>query len=222
MNLLAFDTATAWVSVALWSGGPDGVVTAQTASDSAMKHGETLAPLIEQALKEAGIRARDLTEIVVGVGPGPFTGLRVGLTTAQTMGFALSIPVGGVVSLDILAAEYAGTAAPSDEFMVATDARRKEVYWARYDATGHRLGEPAVDRPAEVATADPVVGQGAVLYPDALPNAVGPTRPSAAWLARAWASGAVAQVGLEPLYLRRPDAVPGPNLAVPKPGSMPR
>lgn len=222
MNLLAFDTATAWVSVAVWSGGPDGVVTAQTASHSAMKHGEMLTPLIERALDQAGIRAKDLTEIVVGVGPGPFTGLRVGLTTAVTMGFALSVPVRGVVSLDILAAEYAGTAAPSREFVVATDARRKEVYWARYDAAGRRRGEPAVDQPTQVATEDAVVGEGALLYPDSLPNAAGPTRPSAAWLARAWASGAVAQVGLEPLYLRRPDAVPGANLAVPKPGSMPR
>src|SRR5512142_1987226 len=99
-----------------------------------MKHGEQLAPLIEQALAQAGAGRQDLTAIAVGVGPGPFTGLRVGLVTARTLGFVLDIPVRGVCSLDVLAVEAADSGAVSGHFVVATDARRKEVYLASYDA----------------------------------------------------------------------------------------
>ena len=103
----------------------------------------------------------------------------------------------------------------TSDFLVTTDARRKEVYWATYDATGARLTDPAVDRPGDVETEHPVVGEGALLYPMAFPARVGPTRPSAGWLARAVAGGRVPVVEPEPLYLRRPDAVaPGPPKAV--------
>src|SRR6476469_7494415 len=130
-----------------------------------MKHGEQLAPLIEQALGQAGIVRQDLTAIAVGVGPGPFTGLRVGLVTARTLGFVLDVPVYGVCSLDALALEAVETGAVAVPFVVATDARRKEVYLAAYDADGSRTSGPAVDRPDAVATDAPVVGEGALLYP---------------------------------------------------------
>lgn len=205
--LLAFDTATPLVTVALHDG--DDVVVELTA-ERAMKHAEQLAPLIEQALAEAGLVRQDLTAIAVGVGPGPFTGLRVGLVTARTLGFVLEIPVYGVCSLDILAVEAVATGAVDGavdgEFVVATDARRKEVYLARYDAQGERLEGPVVDRPAELATEAPVVGPGGELYPDAFPHRVGPTAPSAGWLARAVAEERVELRDPEPLYLRRPDA----------------
>jgi len=199
--LLAFDTATPLVTVALHDGSD---VVVELTSERPMKHGEQLAPLISQALEQAGIVRQDLTAVAVGVGPGPFTGLRVGLVTARTLAFVLEIPVYGVCSLDVLAAEAA--AGLGTDFVVATDARRKEVYLASYDASGARADGPVVEKPAAVATDLPVVGEGGTLYPDAFPHATGPARPSAGWLARAVAEELAEIVDPEPLYLRRPDA----------------
>ena len=96
--------------------------------------------------------------------------------------------------------------------MVATDARRKEVYLASYDADGGRLDGPVVDKPAALATDKPTAGEGAELYPEHFPHGRGPTRPSAAWLARAVTEERVELADPEPLYLRRPDAVaPAPR-----------
>jgi tRNA threonylcarbamoyl adenosine modification protein YeaZ len=201
--LLAFDTATPLVTVALHDGAD---VVWEGVSERPLQHGEQLAPLIERALREAGLVRQDLTAIGVGVGPGPFTGLRVGLVTARTLGFVLDLPVYGVCTLDVLAVEAADLGAVSTEFVVATDARRKEVYLASYDEHGVRVHGPEVAKPAEVATDGPVVGEGAVLYPDAFPHAVGPTRPSAGWLARVVADERAELHDPEPMYLRRPDA----------------
>lgn len=202
--LLAFDTATPQVAVALYDGT---TVLAEEISTQPMKHGEQLAPLISSVLASAGCAISDLSAIAVGVGPGPFTGLRVGLVTARTLGHVLDVPVHGVCTLDILAAEAVASGAVVGEFLVATDARRKEVYLASYSGTGERTSGPAVLRPAEAASSRPTVGEGAVLYPEAFPNGVGPARPSAAWLARIAAAGTVPLLEPEPLYLRRPDAV---------------
>ena len=207
--LLAFDTATPFVSVALADG--DEVVVELT-SEQKMKHGEQLAPLIDRALTESGLVRQDLTAIAVGVGPGPFTGLRVGLVTARTLAHVLELPLYGACSLDVLAVEAVDTGAVHGEFVVATDARRKEVYLASYDEHGRRLAGPVVDKPAVLALDQPVVGEGALLYPEAFPNPVGPERPSAGWLARAVAGERLELSDAEPLYLRRPDAVaPGPT-----------
>jgi tRNA threonylcarbamoyladenosine biosynthesis protein TsaB len=202
--LLAFDTATPLVTVALHDGDD---VVAERASTQPMKHGEQLAPLIEALLQEQGLVRQDLTALAVGVGPGPFTGLRVGLVTARTLALALELPVYGVCTLDVLAIEAVDAGAVSEDFLVATDARRKEVYLASYDAEGARLAGPEVLRPADAATDRPVVGEGAVLYPAAFPRAVGPARPSAGWLARVVAEERAELLDPEPLYLRRPDAV---------------
>jgi tRNA threonylcarbamoyladenosine biosynthesis protein TsaB len=201
--LLAFDTATPLVTVALHDG--DDVVW-EDVSELPLKHGEQLAPLIERALRDTRLVRQDLTAIGVGVGPGPFTGLRVGLVTARTLGFVLDVPVYGVCTLDVLAVQAADTGAVTGDFVVATDARRKEVYLASYDETGARLEGPAVSRPADAATELPVVGEGALLYPDAFPRATGPTMPSAGWLARVIAEERAELRDPEPLYLRRPDA----------------
>jgi tRNA threonylcarbamoyladenosine biosynthesis protein TsaB len=210
--LLAFDTATPLVTVALHDGSD---VVAERVSERPMKHGEQLAPLIAAVLEDAGIVRQDLTAIGVGAGPGPFTGLRVGLVTARTLAFVLEIPVYAVCSLDVLAVEAVSTGAVGSDFLVATDARRKEVYLAAYDASGARQDGPQVIRPAEAASELPVVGEGAVLYPDSFPRAVGPVRPSAGWLARVIAEERAELLDPEPLYLRRPDAVaPGPPKAV--------
>jgi tRNA threonylcarbamoyl adenosine modification protein YeaZ len=206
--LLAFDTATPLVTVAVYD-GDSGLVVAEHVADRAMKHAEQLAPLIERAMAEADVVRQDLTAIAVGVGPGPFTGLRVGLVTARTLGYVLEIPVYGVCSLDALAVEAVSTGAVDEPFVVATDARRKEVYLARYDADGNRLDGPLVDRPATLATDLPVVGQGGALYPDAFPRRVGPEAPSAGWLARTVAEERAELHDPEPLYLRRPDADTG-------------
>jgi tRNA threonylcarbamoyl adenosine modification protein YeaZ len=202
--LLALDTSSPQVSVALADGDE---VRVERVAGRPMKHGEQLAPLIEEVLAAAGAVRQDVTSIGVGVGPGPFTGLRVGLVTARTLALVLDVPVYGVCSLDVLALEAVHTDVVAEEFVVATDARRREVYWARYSATGVRLSGPAVDRPLDVAFEGPVVGEGAELYPAAFPLGLGPTRPSSGWLARTIAGELAELHDPEPLYLRRPDAV---------------
>ena len=207
MLLLAFDTATPAVTVALHDG--ERVVASHLTVD-ARRHGELLAPGITAVLDEAWVPRQDVTAIAVGVGPGPFTGLRVGLVTARTLGLALDVPVYGVCTLDVLAAEAVDTGAVHGPFLVATDARRKEVYWASYDETGARLDGPHVARPADVATDAPVVRAGARLYPEAFPHAVGPEHPDARVLARVVTDERAELLDPEPLYLRRPDvAAPG-------------
>lgn len=201
--LLAFDTATPSVTVALHDGTD---VVAELTSDLTMRHGEQLAPLIDRVMTDVGIVRQDLTAIAVGVGPGPFTGLRVGLVTARTLGFVLEIPVYGVCTLDVLAVAAVDAGAVTGPFLVATDARRKEVYWASYDEQGQRLDGPHVAKPDQVAGDGPVVGRGATLYPDAFPHAVGPELPDAAVLAQALTDERVVPLDPEPLYLRRPDA----------------
>ncbi|MGN6522424.1 MAG: tRNA (adenosine(37)-N6)-threonylcarbamoyltransferase complex dimerization subunit type 1 TsaB [Actinomycetes bacterium] len=216
MLVLALDTATPTVSVAVTdvSGQRVSVLSSQAETD-ARRHAELLAPMVSAALAEASCRAVDLDRVVVGVGPGPFTGLRVGITTAVTLGFAVDAPVQGICSLDALAA-----AAEVTECVVVTDARRREVYWARYER-GRRVSGPAVDYPDVVAEAIApgvaVVGPGRGLLPDtALSRA--DTRAAvlrAQDLVVALTQGAEV-LAPQPLYLRRPDAVvPG----TPKPVS---
>jgi tRNA threonylcarbamoyladenosine biosynthesis protein TsaB len=199
--LLAFDTATPAVTVALHDGER---VVASFTEVGGMRHGELLAPGIAAVLDQAGALRQDVTAIAVGVGPGPFTGLRVGLVTARTLALALGVPVHGVCTLDVLAAE-AVDLGTSGDLVVATDARRKEVYLASYDGRGRRLHGPSVSRPADVATDLPAAGAGALLYPEAFPHPVGPTHPDARVLALLVAEGRVDVLEPDPLYLRRPD-----------------
>lgn len=205
MLLLAFDTASPAISVAVHD-GTEIVGTAH--GEGAMSHGELLAPAIATALGEAGATMSDLTDVAVGVGPGPFTGLRVGVVSALTLAQTLGLTAHGVCSLDVLALEAHERF--DDDFVVATDARRKEVYWGRYAATGERMIGPAVDHPETVAELGlPVVGRGARLYADRLPWVEQDLLdPSSATLARAVVGGRATEIPLEPLYLRRPDATP--------------
>ena len=168
---LAIDTSTSRTSVAiiedgsiLWSGHRDG----------ATEHGPALPSLVQE-----GIKGFAINEVVVGMGPGPFTGLRVGIAFAQSFALARAISVRGVCSLDAIAAQV-----DEKDFIVTVDARRKEVYWARYK-NGVRVGEPAVSFPADVS--------GAPIHPDLYPDM----------------KALVALTGniIEPMYLRRPDAV---------------
>ncbi|MFB6951492.1 tRNA (adenosine(37)-N6)-threonylcarbamoyltransferase complex dimerization subunit type 1 TsaB [Streptomyces niveus] len=207
MLLLAVDTATPAVTVALHDGVS--VLAAESQVD-ARRHGELLLPAVDRVLAGAGRALCDVTGLVVGVGPGPYTGLRVGLVTAAAFGSTLGVPVHGLCTLDGLA--YA--AGLDEPFVVATDARRKEVYWARYADSRTRLTEPAVDRPADIAAelaGLPVVGAGGVLYPESFPDTRAPEHQSAAALASLAAERLAAGdtdgfLPPLPLYLRRPDA----------------
>jgi tRNA threonylcarbamoyl adenosine modification protein YeaZ len=208
--LLALDTATPAVTVALADG--DRVLAGRTTVD-ARRHGELLAPAIAAVLAEAGVDRTALTGVAVGTGPGPFTGLRVGLVTARTLGAALGIPVVGVCTLDVLALG----SGLDGEFRVVTDARRREVHWAGYrsGAAGPvRTSGPYVETPAVAAYDGPAAGAGAALYPDAFPGHREPLHPSAADLA-VWVARGLPTTGPDPLYLRRPDAAePGARKSV--------
>jgi len=210
VRLLALDTSSAAVTAALHDGRS---VLAQATEIGAQSHGELLAPTIDRVLREAGVEVGDLTHVVAGVGPGPFTGLRVGLVTARVMAEALGLTAYGVCSLDAIAAEAVATGSVDGPFHVATDARRKEVYLAAYDDDGVRLGEPDVVRPGDVAAAvaaGPVVGAGAWLYPDTFVDPREPRLVSAGWLAAyavARLDAGAALLDTTPMYLRRPDAV---------------
>ncbi len=207
MLILALDTATEAVGAAVVDTASDAVLgTAGFLGPAA--HGEQLAPLVAQALELAGVQPRDLGALGVGRGPGPFTGLRVGLVHAAVMGWALGIPVQGVCTLDVLAAQARAAGVPGP-FLVATDARRREVYWARYDAAGIRIDGPHVGPAADIPDRTvPAVGAGAVRYADALPGHRAPLHPDPATLARIAAELVVAGVppDVTPMYLRRPDA----------------
>jgi tRNA threonylcarbamoyladenosine biosynthesis protein TsaB len=214
--VLGFDTATAAVSVALLDGDR---VAGQACAVDARRHAELLMPMIGKVMADAGAGRGDLDAIAVGVGPGPYTGLRVGVVTARVLGSVLGIPVHGVCSLDVIAASASASA--GREFLVATDARRREVYWARYDAVGQRLAGPLVGRASSIPGAAelPVAGAGGQLYPEAFGQAIGPAYPDARTLCRI-AAGSPGRhlLAPEPLYLRRPDArEPGPPKRVTPP-----
>ncbi len=199
--ILAIDTSAA-VAVAVVAGDQ---VLASRNEFAPRGHAELLSGMVRDAMAHAQIAGSDLEHVVVGTGPAPFTGLRVGLVTARTLGFAWGVPVLGVCSLDALGAQYG-------DVTVVADARRKEVYWARYRA-GIRVEGPEVGAPESVAPAGLVVGRGAVLYPDDFPEAIAGD-PDPAWLARVAAqrmADGETDFPVEPLYLRRPDVHTGPG-----------
>jgi tRNA threonylcarbamoyl adenosine modification protein YeaZ len=170
-KVLAIDTSTSRTSVAIIE---DSKVLYNGFRDGATAHGPSLPALVQEALAVS-----DVDEVVVGMGPGPFTGLRVGIAFAQSFAVAREIPVRGVCSLDAIAAQI-----HEEDFIITVDARRKEVYWARY-TNGVRVTDPAVNFPADVT--------GAVIHADLFPEMVSLVN----------LQGNIA----EPIYLRRPDAV---------------
>jgi tRNA threonylcarbamoyl adenosine modification protein YeaZ len=208
--LLAFDTATPAITVAVHDGR---AVLAESTTLDARRHGELLMPSITSVLAQVGATHHDVTAVVTGTGPGPYTGLRVGLVTARVLGAVLGVPVHGVCTLDAMA-RAAAAGAVGREFLVATDARRKEVYWARYSAAGQRISGPEVGAASGLDPAIPAAGEGPWLYPAAFGEPIEPRYPAASWLADFAAERISAGASLpsaEPLYLRRPDArVPGP------------
>jgi tRNA threonylcarbamoyl adenosine modification protein YeaZ len=196
MNVLAIDTSVG-VSVAILRS--NGEVTQSQAVDHGMQ-AELTAELISKVVSDSGLKIEEITDVVVGVGPGPFTGLRVGLVTASVFAHAREIPIHGICSLDAIAFDYAKPC------IVVTDARRKELYWARYE--GIRIGEPQVSKPEAIASQFPdsdFVGPGANLYPDYVSGNV--MELKAGSLAKLFASGSAQLVDVSPMYLRKPDAV---------------
>lgn len=213
MLVLALDTSTPCLSVALTAA--DGRVLAQRDELAPNRHGERLAPLIDEVIAEAKAARTDLAAIAVGLGPGPFTGLRVGIVTAAAMSDALGIPMYGAGSLDALAAAHHG----DSDVLAVTDARRKQVYWARYDGSGARRDGPEIDPPHDLAerfrgSVPRVAGAGALLHRDAFAGFAVDDRsphPRAADLAalvRHRVESNDATDKPDPLYLRRPDARP--------------
>lgn len=212
MLVLALDTATPTVGAAVVDAGG---VLGRAVAVAAARHGELLAPLVSRALDEAGVRPRQLDAIAVGVGPGPFTGLRVGVVHARVMALALGIPVHGVCTLDVIARQVAAEL-PGTAFLVATDARRREVYWRPYDLAGAPAGEPQVAAPNDVPGAGqlPAAGAGAAMYPASFSQPVPPLGPDPAVLGAMVIEAVAAGRPLltpQPMYLRRPDAVANPT-----------
>ncbi|MDR1388342.1 MAG: tRNA (adenosine(37)-N6)-threonylcarbamoyltransferase complex dimerization subunit type 1 TsaB [Propionibacteriaceae bacterium] len=155
---------TAWgVSVGLAQGGR---VLARAWLDDSRRHVESLAPLMAQVLAEAGLGFDQVDRIVVGMGPGPFTGLRVGVVAARTWAAASCKPISPVCSLDVLALAQVSRGDRPNRFVAALDARRRELYWAEYDQAGRRLGDPRVSAPADLPDL-PLIGPGALLHPEA-------------------------------------------------------
>lgn len=215
MLVLTIDTATPAVTAGLVRLDRDRPpeLLAGRAQIGARAHGELLTPSVRAVLAAAGSVFDQLDAVVCGAGPGPFTGLRVGLVTAATFGDALHIPVHPVCSLDAIAHD-AGTGRP---LLVVTDARRREVYWARYDETGHRVAGPDVDPPAQVPIDGLAAAAGTAAHAVGLP-AFGPEHPTPTGLVRTAAAELHAgspAAPVTPIYLRRPDAAtPGPRKRV--------
>lgn len=206
--VLAVDTATPAVTAGVVELTATGArLLAGRVTVDARAHAEVLTPQVLACLAELDATPADLDAVVCGDGPGPYTGLRVGMVTAAALADALGLPAHPVCSLDGLAAEVGHPG----ELLVVTDARRRELYWARYTA-GVRTAGPDVARPADVPTAGAaaVAGPPEHAGPLGLP-VVGPAAPGALGLVRcagpALLAGA-APAPLAPRYLRRPDAVP--------------
>jgi tRNA threonylcarbamoyladenosine biosynthesis protein TsaB len=217
--ILAVDTSAVASAAVLTGDRPAGAdpLLAGFATEDTRSHAEVLAPQLAALLDEAGVTSDELDAVVVGVGPGPFTGLRSGIATARTLSFVWKLPLYGAMSLHALAWTVAGQT--EGEFAVATDARRKEVYWARYRSEGGipvLLDGPQVG-PAATLPPLPVYGAGAGLYAEQLQAVDGfdNLQPTAAALGRY----ALHRLGSgeslpdsTPLYLRESDAqVPGPR-----------
>ena len=175
---LAIDTATSRTIVGIVNNGK---VEFEQFHEGATDHGKAISELVAKALKATAIP----DQVVIGMGPGPFTGLRVGITFAQSFALARSIPWVGVCSLDAIRIDSTINSLKADEYTVATDARRKQMYWASYKA-GVRIKGPDVDKPEEI---DEFITN---VFPDV----------------RKLVELSSMQNVREPIYLRSPDAIP--------------
>ncbi len=227
MATLALDTSTPDGSVAVRR---DGVVVYAQGGDGSRPHGMRLPGDALAALEACGLTLGDVTLLAVGLGPGPFTGLRVGLATIEGLAFATGLPVVGVSGLDALALAAARADASAREIAVFLDGARGEVFAARYAvAPGSPLQTRAIDEPraappvdvldawrAEGARPDVFIGSGAIAYGQDviafMPGARLIDAPLVAPLVaelgelRAALDGGTPLNALRPVYVRRPDA----------------
>lgn len=217
MYVLAIDTSTdavvAGVATVPSTGEAPEVLAERRATDG-RRHAEVLTSLIDECLQTADVSRGELDAVVVGCGPGPFTGLRVGMATGAAFGDALGLPVYGVCSVDAIAAEEMSVGSSASSLLVVTDARRREIYWATYDK-GSRTAGPAVGAPGDVVAEltdvpiDVVVGSPAhaPLFRRPVGTASMPTVAGLVTVAHADLREGASPAALVPLYLRRPDAV---------------
>jgi tRNA threonylcarbamoyladenosine biosynthesis protein TsaB len=214
MKLLAIDTALEACSVAVVGDRRQPVVASEIVGRG---HAERLFGMIDSAMDEAGMDFADLDRIAVTVGPGSFTGLRVGIAAVRGIALVVGCPVIGIGTLDVHAAS-ARALAGNVPVVAVLDARRGEVYCQRFAASGAALGAPAVGSPesvvAEVADGDVLAGAGADIVAAALPSGCmvpivhRRSVPDVRVLAEVAATAAVPTVAPRPLYLRPPDAKP--------------
>jgi len=202
--MLAIDTS-AGTSVALFR---DGKLVAELNVTDNMKHVETVGAAIAEVLMQAGVTGRDVTEIVVGRGPAPFTGLRVGIAAGVMFAEGSGAKLSGVVSLDAIAlrALRERPAADSKPLLVTTDARRSEVYWALYSGLSEqgsvvRIEGPHVLKPA--ALAELLASRGI----EPATTDLGITGAAVGELALALQAVSELESDISALYLRAPDAV---------------
>lgn len=193
--LLAIDSSTG-TSVAVVD--RDGGILAELSDDNTMRHAEVVGALIRDALAEAGVSVADLSAVACGMGPGPFTGLRIGIAAARTFAMGARKPVVPLVSHDAIAFAWYSDG-NAGELLVATDARRRELYWSAYSGVTDsglpsRTHGPALARPDDVPA-----GTGVRL------DATAVSAGALGMLAEhTWAAGS-AFASDEPLYLRSPD-----------------
>ncbi|MEH3156410.1 MAG: tRNA (adenosine(37)-N6)-threonylcarbamoyltransferase complex dimerization subunit type 1 TsaB [Gordonia paraffinivorans] len=211
MLVLAIDTATPILVVGVGRLDDTETTLAERRVPTARGHAEVLSGLVVDCLAEADVARSELHAVVVGCGPGPFTGLRVGMASAAAFADALDLRAVGVCSLDAIVAGC--DAALRGTALAVTDARRREIYWARY-TDGIRTDGPAVQAPASLAAdldgPDTVVGSpdhAALLGLTAHPDTEAPTVTGLVAAAREALAADQAPEPLVPLYLRRPDAV---------------
>ncbi len=230
MRILTIDTSAVASAALLSFDAADASAAARVETEFATadtrSHAEVLAPGVRSLFADPLTEGPAVDAIVVGVGPGPFTGLRSGIAMARTLAFTWKVPLHGLMSLealawDVLSLRQVPTTLPDDGFVVATDARRKEVYWARYSAAGELLDGPVVG-PADAIRDVPVHGAGAGLYAAELvangcmmnPATAGlqPTAASLGHMAARRLRQGMELPDTAPLYLRESDAkVPGPR-----------
>ncbi|MET4638701.1 tRNA (adenosine(37)-N6)-threonylcarbamoyltransferase complex dimerization subunit type 1 TsaB [Mycetocola sp. 2940] len=192
--LLAIDSSTG-TSVAVVD--RDGGILAENALTDTMRHAEVVGALLRDTLAEAGVRAADLSAVACGMGPGPFTGLRIGIAAARAFAFGAGKPIVPLVSHDAVAFAWY-SAGNSGDLLVATDARRGELYWSTY-AGATAAGLPVRASGPGLATPGEVPSGGIRL------DAVSVSAGSLGMLAElTWAAGADFAAD-EPLYLRSPD-----------------
>lgn len=199
--ILAIDTSVG-ISVAIHDGQK---TLAQRTTSEHGQQGEHTADYLNELLTSTNCAPSDIKQVVVGVGPGPFTGLRVGIATAVTFAHALQIPVRGLCSLDAVGFVTSG------ECIVISDARRKELYWAKY-LDGKRVSDPTVSTPQVLRLDFPgthFVGPAANLYPELISGEFLELR--AEHLAELLAKNLGQFQDVVPMYLRKPDAVEPTN-----------